>query len=37
MSNKRFKWPEGKKYGVVITVNLEAQYFAKMYYLCTEI
>lgn len=32
MSNKRFKWPEGKKYGVVITVNLEAQYFAKMYY-----
>ena len=31
MSNN-YVWPQGKKYGALITVNLEAQYFAKMYY-----
>lgn len=29
---ERFKWPEGKKCAAMISVNLEAEYFAKMYY-----
>ena len=29
---ERFQWPEGKKCAAMISVNLEAEYFAKMYY-----
>ena len=29
---ERFRWPEGKKCAAMISVNLEAEYFAKMYY-----
>ena len=32
MLSDRIKWPEGKVCAAMITVNLEAQYFAKMYY-----
>ncbi len=32
MNRIRFRWPEGKTYGELISVDLEAQYFAKMYY-----
>jgi len=32
MSKDRMRWPEGKSCAVMISVNLEAEYFAKMYY-----
>ncbi|NMA17929.1 MAG: polysaccharide deacetylase [Clostridiaceae bacterium] len=32
MSKDRMRWPKGKTCAVMISVNLEAEYFAKMYY-----
>lgn len=32
MSKERMCWPKGKTCAVMISVNLEAEYFAKMYY-----
>ena len=32
MLKDRVKWPEGKTYGTSIGINLEGQYFAKLYY-----
>lgn len=32
MSKDRIRWPKGKTCAVMISVNLEAEYFAKMYY-----